>query len=238
MRAMHNHGSREPLRHTGFTLIELLVVVAIIAVLAAMLLPALQGAKFQGNKARGMNNLRQVGVAANLYYDDYGGKFPNNGVQDGSSDADMLAWYVSSNMLFATQSVQPEPNYYCLVNPTTPYPAIESNFNLMGGITGISMVYRHSMTDIQSPATTFLIAHNFGVASAFVGHFDQLLNGGFAGVYSPPYWNKGLMFFFVDGHVEFWTWQGNGQSRWYLPHPLTPYPTSTWAGGGDLVFGP
>ncbi len=227
------------IRHSeGFTLIELLVVVAIIATLAALLMPALQNAKFSAQKTRGMNNLRQVALAANMYYDDNNGRFPNNGVQNGSSDAEMLVTYVPSNVLFATQANQPEPNYYCLLNPNSPYPAIESNFNLMGGIDPSAMVYRHSITEIQRTATTFLIAHNFGIASAYVGHFEQLLDGSFATTYSPPYWNKGLMFYFVDGHIEFLPWKGSGLSQWWQPHPMTPYPTSTWAGGGYLIFGP
>ena len=71
---MKTSGARS---RNAFTLIELLVVIAIIAILVAMLLPALRGAKDAANGAKCMSNLKQIGIALLMYVTDSGGVIPS-----------------------------------------------------------------------------------------------------------------------------------------------------------------
>ncbi len=63
-------------RHRGFTLIELLVVIAIIGILAAMLFPVFAQAREKGREIDCISNIRQLGLAMNMYMQDYDGQYP------------------------------------------------------------------------------------------------------------------------------------------------------------------
>ena len=58
----------------GFTLVELLVVIGIIAVLVAMLLPALNKARAQARSTVCLSNLHQIGIGLNAYAHDHRGR--------------------------------------------------------------------------------------------------------------------------------------------------------------------
>lgn len=83
----------------GFTFIELLVVTAIIAVLAAVLLPAISGAKARARRAQCVNNLQQLGVALGVFLQNNHG-YPVAAMgKDGGPPAGGEPWLIWSDLL-------------------------------------------------------------------------------------------------------------------------------------------
>jgi prepilin-type N-terminal cleavage/methylation domain-containing protein/prepilin-type processing-associated H-X9-DG protein len=83
----------------AFTLIELLVVVAIIAILAAFLIPALARAKDEGRKAACISNFRQLQLAWQMYADDHTDRFPFNTASIGQGEDENNPNWVAGWML-------------------------------------------------------------------------------------------------------------------------------------------
>jgi len=77
----------EVMKRRGFTLIELLVVISVVALLMAILMPALRRARAQGHGAVCMSNMRQIGLAAYMYSDDWDTYIPR-GTQNSTE-----TWY-------------------------------------------------------------------------------------------------------------------------------------------------
>jgi prepilin-type N-terminal cleavage/methylation domain-containing protein len=100
-------------RSSGFTLIELLIVIAIIAILAAMLLPVLAKAKFRAQVTTCISNYRQWGVMANLYAtDDSKSRFPSWALaESGGNPTDVVPNFVT-NLVSYGMTV---PLFFCPV---------------------------------------------------------------------------------------------------------------------------
>ena len=81
---MKNHRSRRP---GAFTLIELLIVISIIAILAGLAFPAVQGALGQGRKAQARNDVNQLAAAIKAYQLEYG-RLPSTGSSGDTANAD------------------------------------------------------------------------------------------------------------------------------------------------------
>jgi prepilin-type N-terminal cleavage/methylation domain-containing protein len=94
-------------RKEGFTLIELLIVISIIALLMAVLLPALSRAREQAKRAVCGNNLKQIGVAMIGYTGDYDDALPWYGNPPNKPDKDDLHPYAAFRCKHA-----PNDNYY------------------------------------------------------------------------------------------------------------------------------
>ena len=86
MRTASSRSRWRPRDQSAFTLIELLVVIAIIAILAALLLPALVGAKERARRASCKSSLRQFMLAVHMYADDNEQVLPTGASNKGPED--------------------------------------------------------------------------------------------------------------------------------------------------------
>lgn len=143
----------------NFTLIELLVVIAIIAILAALLFPALNQSRDRGRATKCLGNLKQVGVAVTLYSDTYDGFLPGR-VTTGTQWAYAL---VNNKML---------PNFNSVVCPAyPPYHGNTDNINIRYLTYGVLGLYNPESTSI---ANNYMRVNDFWMPSMTETYGDSI----------------------------------------------------------------
>jgi len=185
----------------GFTLIELLVVIAIIGILAAMLLPALGKAKATAQAAACKNNLKQWGLATQLYVTEHEDYLPTDGSASGSSTA--AGWYVDlpkqlglptyAEMPWRTNaSIDPGNSVWiCPANTRRSNGNNLFHYCLNDHVNGTGAGNQVKMSSIRQPTATVWLFDNGGLAPvAQENNVHTNLH------------NQGAQFVFLDGHVQ------------------------------------
>jgi len=199
---------------TGFTLIELLVVIAIIALLMAILIPALNRAREQGKRAACLHNLKGLGLAWIMYADDNDDRLVRgNAGDDGwvkrlgtlpiEEPVEEQLDAIRNGLLF--EYAKMTKLYRCPVaerNEMRTYSTVHS----MNGLkfTGSGDVYK-KLSEIRRPGERLVFLDDYGEdwdACWAVWHTQ------------PSWWNPipmrhhgGTTLAFADGHCDWWGWR-------------------------------
>ena len=196
--------------HRGFTLIELLVVISIIALLIALLLPALQNARKTAQSAMCMSTERQFGVALQLYADAYNDYLPQSG-EGGKVPYWVLtiAPYYSGNTFVTEDQAWQDPGRQG--NLRYPYPWGEANYRALGAGPNKQHLGRYGLVDGRFWSNAVLSEADVPIKTTWLYCCNMGANLTWAvqGVPGIPNWggvNGAHLgadnYLFLDGHVH------------------------------------
>ncbi|HVU07980.1 MAG TPA: prepilin-type N-terminal cleavage/methylation domain-containing protein [Verrucomicrobiae bacterium] len=220
----------------GFTLIELLVVSAIIAILAAMLLPALARAKSKAQQMQCLNNLKQLQLGWLQYAYEQNDVLPINAQEDDgySPNASTTnSWVVGDATYSADLSFLKRGTIFPYVGDADVYHcpsdhSLVNNMNILRTRSYSLDYYLNGSIDAQYQgflppsiliglATRYASVSHPSTAFAFLDEHEMTIEDGVYLLYRDPdnTWqnapsdrhNRGLNLSFVDGHCEYWHWR-------------------------------
>ena len=229
---------REPLPGSkSFTLIELLVVVAIIAVLAAMLIPSLAKAKNRSKQAVCLQHIKEVGIATFMMADDNNGwiNVSNTPYGPNGIDAQNVGYCIDAITNYGVAKLVKYQGTGCpgRTAKDTWYP-----FGWNSMFVGWAYWPMHSLNEVVHRDRVFLLGDCYFWYPSSGTHFDytvgSAITGPLGGIEHINYVDlrhegRGLNFIFCDGHGEFLQTKGIAI---YPQECLSPW----WLGGYPPVW--
>jgi prepilin-type N-terminal cleavage/methylation domain-containing protein/prepilin-type processing-associated H-X9-DG protein len=206
--------AREKNREAGFTLIELLVVIGIIAIFAAMLLPALARAKERAYTIQCNGNLHQIGLGMFLFADDNNSLFPLSGGtipwDPANPNADTNGW--TQQIISYVQNTNV---YHCPANFVQPA-ALHSPFNYFNGVRAAFVAAGNQGAAVNAKKILFptaqvlsgdTIGSDFNPVDCDKDDYTQNCVGGAANGLPWEEWqvhSGGQNLLFTDGHAKWY----------------------------------